>query len=226
MIDCRESCIDTGFNEVETWNMTTEAGSESRSVDSDAVNEPEFVIGERLRACRQQQRLSLKSLSERSQLSIGMLSQIERGISTPSLRTLSRLRTALGVPLSELLGEQPNPTGTVVLRRGEGRQLDFPDLHISKRLVSPGTAQQVEMMLIHLEPGGSSGPEPYSHEGEECGYVLEGQLTLIVSNHRYEIRSGDTFQFASELPHRFENTGRTRACVLWIVTPPFYGRQV
>lgn len=202
----------------------TEAAS--RSVDAKAVNGPEIVVGERLRACRHRLGLSLKSLAERSQLSIGMLSQIERGISDPSLRTLSRLRAALGVPLSELFGEQPTPTATIILRADAGRRLDFPDLQISKRLVSPGTARQIEMMMIELEPDGDSGPDPYSHEGEECGYVLEGQLSLTVAGANYDLKSGDTFQFASELPHRFQNSGPTRARILWIVTPPFYGRQV
>lgn len=74
---------------------------------------------------------------------------------------------------------------------------------------------------IHLiAPGGGS--EPISHAGEESGYVLEGEIELVIDGKKMRAKSGDSFHFRSELPHAYRNVGRKPACVLWINTPPTF----
>ncbi|BBK35897.1 transcriptional regulator [Allostella sp. ATCC 35155] len=188
----------------------------------------EKLLGARLRQFRQQRGLSLKQLSQRSDLSVGMLSQIERGIATPSLRALGRLREVYGVPLARFFGDEAAAPGfdDVVQRAGHCRRVEFPEVRMAKELVSPASARTLEMMVIVMEAGGGSGPEPYTHEGEECGHVLEGCIDLWVGDRSWRLGQGDSFQFASSTPHRFHNPGPARARVLWTVTPPFYGRKI
>ncbi|WP_142235796.1 cupin domain-containing protein [Allostella humosa] len=195
----------------------------------DLPTDDETRLGLRLRAFRQQRGLSLKQLSERSDLSVGMLSQIERGMATPSLRALGRLRDVYGVPLARFFDDQATPDATgddVVQRAGQCRRVEFAQQRIAKELVSPPSAGALEMMVIVMEPGGGSGAEPYSHEGEECGHVLEGRFDLWVGDRTWRLERGDSFQFASHNLHRFHNPGPGTARVLWTVTPPFYGRKV
>ncbi len=197
--------------------------------DGESLAEDEKRLGLRLRAFRQQRGLSLKQLSQQSDLSVGMLSQIERGVATPSLRALGRLRDVYGVPLSRFFDDDgvPAPAGDeVVQRAGQCRRVEFPEQHIAKELVSPPSARALEMMVIVMEPGGGSGADTYTHEGEECGHVLEGTFDLWVGEGRWRLTRGDSFQFASDTPHRFHNPGPGTARVLWTVTPPFYGRKV
>ena len=185
------------------------------------------MLGARLRNFRQQRGLSLKQLSERSDLSVGMLSQIERGVATPSLRALGRLRDVYGVPLARFFDDEAAaPADDVVLRAGQYRRVEFAEQRMAKELVSPASARALEMMVIVMEAGGGSGPEPYRHEGEECGHVLEGCFDLWVGDRSWRLAEGDSFQFASHTPHRFHNPGPARARVLWTVTPPFYGRKI
>lgn len=202
----------------------------ARSTAADApLSEDEKSLGARLRTFRLQRGLSLKQLSERSDLSVGMLSQIERGMATPSLRALGRLRDVYGVPLARFFDDAVTAapaSDDVVQRAGRCRRVEFPEERMAKELVSPASARTLEMMVIVMEAGGGSGPEPYAHEGEECGHVLEGGIDLWVGDRTWRLAEGDSFQFASHTPHRFHNPGPGRARVLWTVTPPFYGRKI
>jgi quercetin dioxygenase-like cupin family protein len=77
-------------------------------------------------------------------------------------------------------------------------------------------------MEVILQPSGGSGEEPYSHEGEECGVVLEGRLELRIDGSVYRLSEGDSFHFESTLPHGFRNPGDGPARILWITTPPVW----
>ena len=98
------------------------------------------------------------------------------------------------------------------LRTGKGIQME--------RLI-PYSREHLLQGNIHLiAPGGGS--EPISHAGEESGYVLEGEIELVIDGKKMRAKSGDSFHFRSELPHAYRNVGRKPACVLWINTPPTF----
>ena len=79
---------------------------------------------------------------------------------------------------------------------------------ISKQLLSPaGTENRLNLFLVHLEPGGNTGDELYTHDGEEAGLVLEGEMTLTVDAETWSLKTGDSFRFASRRPHRYIPTG-------------------
>ncbi|HEV2677065.1 MAG TPA: cupin domain-containing protein [Aliidongia sp.] len=182
-------------------------------------------VGLRLRALRKARDLSLQQMSERLGVSIGHLSQVERGLSTASLKLLAGAADVLGVGLAGLFPDsaaasEPE-TGTVVVRQAQRGQLGLWQAGITKELLTaPRGASRLNLFMVRIEPGGTTGDEDYVHGGEEAGFVLEGTLELRVEGRTWQLESGDSFRFASDRPHRFGNAGGTATLVLWVnVTP-------
>jgi transcriptional regulator with XRE-family HTH domain len=182
-------------------------------------------VGRQVRDLRKARRKSLKQLAEASGLSIGLLSQIERGTSSPSLRSLQAISAALDVSPIWFFNDgrvPPEEERDVVVRRGAGRKLELPHKKLTKELATPDLSGTLQMLIVNLEPQGTTGGETYWHDGEECGYVLEGELELWVGERHFHLGQGDSFRFASELPHRSLNPGTVTTRILWITSPPFY----
>ncbi|SDN71371.1 Transcriptional regulator, contains XRE-family HTH domain [Methylobacterium phyllostachyos] len=178
------------------------------------------AVGQRLRSLRQARGLSLEAVASSTGLSIGFLSQVERGLSSPSLRVLALLADTLQIGIGGLFEpgpEAPDPDPIVVFRK------DRPELQlwragITKQLLTPpGGTQGMSLFHMVLKPGASTGDEPFSHEGEEAGLVLEGRLTLVVEARTLQLAEGDSFRFESRRPHRFGNPApQGRTIVLWV----------
>lgn len=176
-------------------------------------------LGARLRELRTEKKMTLAELSLQSQVSIGMLSHIERGQTSPSLKTLERVRRALGVPLARFF-ERDAPgvhdVGTVV-RQARRPKLPFDKLGLIKELLSPPGHSDLEVLMLVIEPGGGSGDEPWTRSGEKAGVVLDGCFQLNVGERSYVLEAGDSFQFDSRQPHSFRNVAQGLAHVLWII---------
>ncbi|MGE0719209.1 MAG: helix-turn-helix domain-containing protein [Alphaproteobacteria bacterium] len=203
--------------------MTRQA-SAARASALEPPRDLEGWDGRQLHELRRARGLTLKELSLASGLSIGLLSQLERGKSAPTIRTLQAVSRALKIPPSWFFqprGEAADPEQSIIVRRGRGRLMAFSD-DFRKELVTPDLSGALEGLLVTIAPGGSSGPRPYDHPGEEMGFVLTGEMELWVEEQRFHLKAGDSFRFRSERPHRFANPGRKAAQVLWVVTPPFY----
>lgn len=212
---------DDGAKAVENAPLVARSGASS--VDRDNA-EDDRRLGMRLKARRLEQKLSLNQLSARSGISIGMLSQIERGLSTPSLRTLRVLATALTVPMSWFFTapeQVSKTTSPYIVRRADRKLLRLTPTGVMKELLSHASPSMLEMYELLLRPGGSSGAEFFSHEGEKAGLVMSGQLRLFIEGEPHILEAGDSFQFPSLLSHQFDNPGSDPARILWIIAPPF-----
>ncbi len=186
----------------------------------------DLAVGRRIRELRRARQLSLETVVARTDLSIGFVSQIERGLSSPSLRVLATLADVLGVGIAALFGARPDDDGAsggVVTREAQRAELKLWRTGISKQLLGPaGAENRLNLFLVQMEPGGSTRDELYTHDGEEAGLVLEGEMTLTVDAETWSLKTGDSFRFASRRPHRFSNPADdTKAVVLWVncVTP-------
>jgi transcriptional regulator with XRE-family HTH domain len=181
----------------------------------------DVAVGQRIRDLRRARAMSLEAVAARTELSIGFLSQIERGLSSPSLRVLATLADVLGVGIAGLFGAKENDAAApdaIVTRERERAELNLWRTGISKQLLSPaGSEGRLNLFLVHMEPGGSTGDELYTHDGEEAGLVIEGEMKLTVDAESWTLKHGDSFRFASRRPHRFSNpSGDSRAVVLWV----------
>jgi transcriptional regulator with XRE-family HTH domain len=180
----------------------------------------DVAVGERIRQLRRTRAMSLEAVAARTDLSIGFLSQIERGLSSPSLRVLATLADVLGVGIAGLFGSKENAGAPdkVVTRERQRAKLKLWRTGITKQLLSPaGSDGRLNLFLVQLEPGGSTGDELYTHDGEEAGLVIEGKMKLTVDAESWTLKHGDSFRFASRRPHRFSNPSHdARAVVLWV----------
>lgn len=197
--------------------------SGSKRMSKRAAKAPamDVAVGQRLRELRRARRLSLETVADRTDLSIGFLSQIERGLSSPSLRVLATLADVLGVGIAGLFGakEKADTARDAIVTREKARaKLNLWRTGISKQLLSPaGSDGRLNLFLVHMEPGGSTGDELYTHDGEEAGLVIEGEMKLTVDAESWTLKHGDSFRFASRRPHRFSNPSRgSKAVVLWV----------
>ena len=195
------------------------------TLDTEAEQAPkdlhEHRFGETVKGFRLRGGLSLRDLAVRTGLSVGMLSQLERNVTSPSLKTLTKLRIGLGVPLSALLedeGDAPGPDAQHSLVR---RKLSRPTLDIGdgvlKVLLSPATASNLQVMMLVVTPGGGTGATVVGVPGEKAAIVLKGTLDVTVADEAYTLQEGDTIQFDAELPHSFSNPGQAEAQIMWII---------
>lgn len=178
-------------------------------------------VGATIRRLRSERGMSLQELSRASGVSAGMLSQIERDLANPSLKLLTKIQLALGTtagalfPQSEEMATtQPDPE---FVQRKDQRPLCELG-YLTKELLSTGTSQSLEMMLLHIPPNGSSGNTPLTSPAEKGGLVLDGQIFLAVDGKETMLREGDSFIFDGRLPHAFRNNSNASAKVLWVIS--------
>nr|WP_306238493.1 XRE family transcriptional regulator [Ornithinimicrobium sp. HY1745] len=177
-------------------------------------------MGSRIRAAREHDGISLRDLAARAELSPGFISQLERGITEPSLESLRRIAAALGRPLFELF-EGHGVTGPAVVARDRRVTITSPQGGIAYSRLSPGSGR-LEVLEGILEPGGRSSPAPWSHPSEECVTVLSGELQVEVAGQQIRLAEGDACTFDSRLPHRYLNEGTDSVRFLLAITPPSY----
>lgn len=192
--------------------------------EQDADGE-DVKLGDKLRAQRIDKGLALADLAGAAGVSVGWLSQVERGLSSPSIRALRKLCAALAIPVSQLFdqeGRQQNDDHGVIVRANARRRLNFSHKGMAKELITPDESGALQVMDVLLGPGGGSGEQAYSHEGEEAGIVLAGILELTVDSRPYRLAPGDAFRFESTRLHKFRNLDHGQTRVIWIVTPPLY----
>ncbi|MEK6327662.1 MAG: XRE family transcriptional regulator [Actinomycetota bacterium] len=177
------------------------------------------TLGTRVRALREGMGLSLRDLADRTQVSPPMLSQVERGETSPTLAIAEKIAAGLELSLSQLL-RLDEDGHVVVVRRGRGRKHRRGG-HRVEELTPPLPGQRADVSLHRFGPGTVTGgaDDPPIHEpgSRETAVVLEGTATLAVDGERHELRSGDSVTFDADLPHHFENNGEQPAELLAVV---------
>jgi transcriptional regulator with XRE-family HTH domain len=178
------------------------------------------VLGDRIRAVRQERQLTVRQLAAGAGVSPALISQVERGINDPSLDSLRRIAQALSVPLFDFF-QQPEDGGVAVIRADARMQIRSPHGDLTYTRLSPGYAK-VEVLEGILKPGGCSSELPWSHPSEECAVVISGRMTVEVDGDRRELEPGDSCYFDSRLPHRYVNNRNVPVVFMLSVTPPSY----
>ena len=179
-------------------------------------------IGARVRALREAMDLSLRDLAERSGVSAPMLSQVERGETSPTLAVAARIAGGLELRLSQLLRLDEGGSVTVV-RGGERRK--GPGAGRSHRyelLTPPLPGLRAEVSVHSLAAGAQTGGpgDPPMHEpgSRETAVVQAGEVALVCDGERHRLREGDAVTFDADLPHHFENPGPEPATLLAVVS--------
>jgi XRE family transcriptional regulator, regulator of sulfur utilization len=177
------------------------------------------AVGSRVKALRDSLGLSLRDLAERSGVSAPMLSQVERGETSPTLAVAGRIAAGLDLTLSQLL-RLDEAEHVVVVPAGEGRARERSG-HRLEELTPPLPGQRADVSRHRLEPGAATGgpDDPPLHEpgARETAVVLAGELTLVVDGEGRELAAGDAVTFDADIPHHFENRGTAPAEFIAVV---------
>lgn len=182
-------------------------GREANSVD----------VGQRLRILREEREVSMRSLARRSGLSANALSMIERGLTSPSVSTLTKLANALEVPIMAFFRQEPQRQRVVFCKAAERSHLPFPK-GLWEGLGGEYFTGHMEAFVLTLEAGGSSGPHGMIHTGHEFIFCLRGQLEYEVDGQNYLLEPGDSLIFAARINHRWRNSGSKVANAILVIS--------
>ena len=165
--------------------------------------DPSRIVGQRLRSLRNERALTVRDLAQASDLSFNTISLIERGKISPTVATLHKLASALGVPLAYFVSDGPVKQ-LLFLKRTER-----PKAHSARvTLENLGAGlpdQTLQCLLLTLQPGAGSGPDPIVHVGHEFAFCLEGCVEYVVEGQVYRLEPEDSLLFEAHLPHHWRN---------------------
>ncbi|MEW9918013.1 cupin domain-containing protein [Marimonas sp. MJW-29] len=181
-------------------------------------------IGHKLKTIRKQRGLSQRELATRAGLTNGTISLIEQNRTSPSVASLKSLLDAIPISMAEFFSTiEEADTPKVFYRANEFTEI-APDSDGKLSLRMLGDAQNHALQVLHetYPPGGDTGPEEISHEGEEAGIVVRGSIEVTVDGHSAILKPGDGYLFDSRLPHRFRNIGDEVCEIVSACTPPSF----
>lgn len=196
---------------------------ESDLADSPTASLPETdasaaaSIGEMLRARRKAIGKTMKQVAVEAGLTEGFISQIERGISTPSLISLYKVATALGTSVDTFLSQPPEHAHSMVSHAGERHGYNVETRERVYEIIERGFPGAALNGCITLMPSGYAS-ELTTHQGEDFLYLIEGEMLYEIDGKEYLLKAGDTLHFPSSLPHRAKNVGAGPARELWVGT--------
>src|SRR5438093_7912692 len=181
----------------------------------------EVDLGARIRARRLARRATLRELAAQAAVTESFLSQVERGVASPSIASVQRIARALDTSIAELFAADER-AGTVV-RVDDRRKIVYQGLGAVDEFLTRGTDGRIQVIYSTIQPGGGTGDEAYTHDSdEEVVVVLEGALDLWVGTEHFRLETGDAVTHSSRVPHRNTNPGPGVARVLFCTTPPSF----
>lgn len=181
------------------------------------------LVGGDIRALRKSRGMTIKDLSSALGRSIGWLSQVERGQTTPSIPDLAEIANIFDVNISfffRAANQTPAERG-LVLRKGDRVAIGSSDSGLTEELLSPTLSGSFEMIKSTFAPRSSSGGLKAARKTEDGGVLVSGQLTLWIGDLKVDLEAGDSFQFA-EQKYGWQNAGDEPAIVVWVISPPVY----
>lgn len=179
-------------------------------------------LGMHIREARQSRNLTIEQLAQRSGLSRSYLSNLERNVNSPTISTLRTVLDAIGVSLTQLFRSVEGEHLAVVSPEERVEIARTDDGSIRYELLTPNPTGRLEMLIMNVEPGASSGAAGHRHAGEEVGLMISGELDYWVDEQYHHLRPGDAINFESTRSHRYQNNGETTAVSVWALTPPSF----
>ena len=205
------------------------------------AKEDDMSIGTQLRSIRKARGLSAAQLAELASISASMISQIERGVASPSIDALRRLSKALNVAMGVFFEspsedgvsiddrenatpslEAGNETNGTVIQTDERIRLSLPKSNVVYEMCTPLSHRELQAIWMVLGPKEAGPDEPFSHPGKEVNLVLSGQLAVIVDGEEFLLGPGSCISFDGHLPHRLMNHADEPAAVYSVISPAAY----
>lgn len=179
----------------------------------------EEQIGAKIRDLRNQNGLTQEELADRTELTKGFISQLERGLTAPSVSTLLDIVECLGTNLSDFFHEETGQQ--IVFPKEDYFEKEDEDGNSITWLIATAQSRSLEPILVRLQPGQSM-PLDKPHEGEEFGYVLDGKIHVHYADKTYLVKKGDSFIFQANKKHKISSASKKVSTILWISSPPSF----
>lgn len=207
-------------------------------------NELAVSLGKKIRAIRTAKDMKITEMSRLSGLTTSLISQVERGLISPSIETLKKIGNVLDVPLSFLFetderegtpgGVPPRPAadaaeikplnlfGASPVVHPDARKRLYPGEGIELQLLNPNLNGPIEFIYNVYQPHSGTGGGKYSHPGSECGLILTGELVVEIGEETHVLRAGDSITFESTTPHAKRNLSDQVCTCVWANVPPWF----
>ena len=185
------------------------------------VEQQIIEIGKKIRQLRRELNFSLRDLAERSGTSASTIHKIESNSTVPSIAVLIKIAQALKKNVGYFVGEQEGEHPIVHVRPKDREVLFVKESKLKvENIASTISDCQLEVTLLHVKKGGTSGEIPLTHSGEEIKFCLKGKMEYIIEGRKFILVPGDCLHFKSGLSHSWKNVGKGGAEILSVCTPP------
>ena len=175
------------------------------------------VIGKKIKMLRTLNNLTQEELASRCDLTKGYISQLENDLTSPSIATLVDILDVLGSNLNEFFSSDTISEKIVFTKENYfSKNNEYGSI---TWLITNAQKNEMEPILLNLYPNQST-PIDYPHEGEECGYVMEGSILVCLDNQKFKCKKGESFYYESSKTHYLKNTTNSNAKIIWISSPP------
>ena len=175
-------------------------------------------IGNKLKELRVLKGLTQEELADRSELSKGFISQLERNLTSPSITTLMDILQCLGTSIGEFFNEAPDEQ-IVFGKQDYFVKEDTEYKNEIKWIIPNAQKNTIEPIYLTLQAGGSTCPDT-PHEGEEYGYVLQGAVSIHLGNKTYKAKKGESFYYTADKTHFLSS--KSGAVLIWVSSPPSF----
>ena len=175
-------------------------------------------IGNKLKELRVLKGLTQEELADRSELSKGFISQLERNLTSPSITTLMDILQCLGTSIGEFFNEAPDEQ-IIFGKQDYFVKLDTEYKNEIKWIIPNAQKNTIEPIYLTLQAGGSTCPDT-PHEGEEFGYVLQGAVSIHLGNKTYKAKKGESFYYTADKTHFLSS--KNGATLIWVSSPPSF----
>ncbi len=177
-------------------------------------------IGDKIKRLRIKNSLTQEELADRSELTKGFISQLERDLTSPSIATLVDILEGLGTNLKDFFNETIDEK--IVFSKEDVFETDNEEFKYNLKWIIPNAQKNImEPILVELDQGGRT-KEDFPHEGEEFGYVISGNIYIHLGNEKLKVKKEESFYFKANSNHYISNAGKAKARIIWVSTPPSF----
>jgi transcriptional regulator with XRE-family HTH domain len=178
------------------------------------------ALSTKLKQLRTQKKLTQKELAQKVKCTPAYICQLESGKADPSISTLKKISTALGITIIDFF--RTDYAEKVILKKKDREIFKFPKSKTTVETLIPNPGnKKMDARIAFIGPGGGS-RGTYHHEGEEFGYVIQGELELRYAGETFVLSAGDSFYLKSHIEHEYLNKKDEEVIVLWVNHPPSF----
>jgi len=178
-------------------------------------------VGSRVRRLRQIYGISQRELAKQAGVTNGAISMIEQNRVSPSVASLKKILEVFGLALADFFADEFEPEKKIFFRAHEMNRIS-DGLVVLRQIGGQISGRQMQVLHETYVPGGDTGPDMLSHEGEEAGVIVRGAIELTVGSQSEVLGAGDGYYFSSRIPHRFRNLDTKDCEIVSSCTPPTF----